>query len=222
MRVMMPTDKKGLVIWCHNGIGMEAPVAVALGKVDAFNLFDPFWFDTEYDIWYALLNCGFKLPASTGSDWFISNANRVYVYTGAPFHYADWIEALEAGRTFVTNGPALFLTVNDSNIGDTLQSHPGDELTVNVTWKSHYAIHKVELIWNGKIVQGNEFLHGSVEGQISTSILAKTDGWIAARLISTTRDSFFQPIWAHTSPIYIKVGIEPRNKKIVLPNFQNL
>ena len=105
------------------------------------------------------------------------------------------VEALEAGRTFVTNGPALFLTVNDSNIGDTLQSHPGDELTVNVTWKSHYTIHKVELIWNGKIVQGNEFLHGSVEGRISTSILAKTDGWIAARLISTARDSFFQPIW---------------------------
>ena len=27
----------GIVIWCHNGQGMEAPVAAALGKVDAFN-----------------------------------------------------------------------------------------------------------------------------------------------------------------------------------------
>ena len=32
----------GIVIWCHNGNGMEAPVATALGKLDAFNLFDPY------------------------------------------------------------------------------------------------------------------------------------------------------------------------------------
>ena len=58
------------VIWCHNGVGMEAPVAAALGKLDAFNLFDPYqWIDQEYKLWYHLLNCGFKLPASTGSDW---------------------------------------------------------------------------------------------------------------------------------------------------------
>ena len=35
-------EQGGLVIWCHNGRGMEAPVAAALGKLDAFNLFDPF------------------------------------------------------------------------------------------------------------------------------------------------------------------------------------
>jgi hypothetical protein len=41
----------GVVIWCHNGLGMEAPVAAALGKLDAFNLFDPYWMDPEYDLW---------------------------------------------------------------------------------------------------------------------------------------------------------------------------
>ena len=37
---------------------MEAPVAAALGRLDGLNLFDPFWMDPEYDIWYRLLNCG--------------------------------------------------------------------------------------------------------------------------------------------------------------------
>ena len=46
----------GLAIWCHNGTGMEAPVAAALDALDGFNLFDPYWMDPEYDIWYALLN----------------------------------------------------------------------------------------------------------------------------------------------------------------------
>ena len=31
----------GVVIWCHNGWGMEAPIAASLQRIDALNLFDP-------------------------------------------------------------------------------------------------------------------------------------------------------------------------------------
>ena len=72
----------GLAVWCHNGKGMEAPIAAALGRLDAFNLFDPYWMDPEWDVWYDLLDCGFVLPASTGSDWFVCSSNRVYVDIG--------------------------------------------------------------------------------------------------------------------------------------------
>jgi hypothetical protein len=81
----------GLVLWCHNANGMEAPVAAALGRLDGLNLFDPYWMDPEYDLWYRLLNCGFRLPASTGSDWFVCSSNRVYVELG-DFAYATWLE----------------------------------------------------------------------------------------------------------------------------------
>ena len=90
---------------------MEAPVAAALGKLDAFNLFDPYWADPEYDIWYRLLNCGVPLPASTGTDWFICSNNRVYVQTDQEFTYDNWLEGLQKGCTFIT-GPALFLKVD--------------------------------------------------------------------------------------------------------------
>ena len=111
----------GLVLWCHNGNGMEAPVAAALGKLDAFNLFDPSWKELEYDIWYHLLNCGIPLPASTGSDWFICSNNRVYVHSGEEFNYASWLEGLRAGRTFITNGPALFLAVDGQQPGGRIE-----------------------------------------------------------------------------------------------------
>src|SRR4030095_514167 len=99
----------GVVLWCHNAIGMEAPIAAALGRVDGLNLFDPFWMDPEYDLWYALLNCGIRLPASTGSDWFVCSSNRVYVRLDGSeaFSYASWLAALRAGRTLITNGPVL-------------------------------------------------------------------------------------------------------------------
>ena len=58
-----------------------------------------------------MLNAGLRLPASTGSDWYISSANRVYAHSGVDFDYESWLQALKEGRTFITNGPALHLTV---------------------------------------------------------------------------------------------------------------
>jgi hypothetical protein len=197
----------GIVIWCHNGRGMEAPVAAALGKLDAFNLFDPYWMDPEYDIWYAMLNCGFRLPASTGSDWFVCSANRVYVYTGCAFDYEDWMHALKDGRTFITNGPALFLTVDDKMPGGTVYSEPGAKVSVRAAWKSHYTIQRVEVIWNGTVVAERQFAQGSTEGQFEAEVCAPSNGWVAARLSSHVRDSFFQPIYAHTSPIFVVTGV---------------
>ncbi|HRW06090.1 MAG TPA: CehA/McbA family metallohydrolase [Caldilineaceae bacterium] len=198
----------GIVIWCHNGQGMEAPVATALGKLDAFNLFDPYWMDPEYDLWYAMLNCGFKLPASTGSDWFVCSANRVYAYTGGPFHYDDWVSALQAGRTFITNGPALTLTVNEQLPGATIQTDVGSPLTVDVRWQSHYAVQRVELIWNGQVVETLQIPQGATVGALTAEVSARSDGWLAARLSSQVRDSFYQPLFAHTSPVYITTGIQ--------------
>jgi hypothetical protein len=196
----------GLVIWCHNGNGMEAPVATALGKLDAFNLFDPYWMDPEYDLWYAMLNCGFKLPASTGSDWFICSANRVYAYTGAAFTYSDWTAALQGGRTFITNGPALFLSVNEQAPGDTVVGDVGSALAVTVSWQSHYSLERVDILWNGRVIASQPLGDGAKSGELSIAYNAPSDGWLAARLSSHVRDSFFQPVFAHTSPVYVTSG----------------
>ena len=197
----------GIVIWCHNGRGMEAPVAAALGKLDAFNLFDPTWQDPEYDIYYRMLNAGIRLPASTGSDWYISNANRVYANTGAPFEYESWVEALKRGRTFITNGPALDLSVQGEGPGAEIEANPEDALPAVATWKSHYPISRAELLFNGRVVAAESFPGGSTEGRLETDISIPSDGWAAARLSSSTRDSFFQPVFAHTSPVYVRAGV---------------
>ena len=141
------------VIWCHNGQGMEAPVAAALGKVHAMNLFDPFWTDIEYFYWYHMLNTGIKLPASTGSDWFISSANRVYCNSGGVFKYEDWINALRKGKTFITNGPSIEMSVNDYELGDTIETDVGKSLNVKVQWKSFYPLSYVQIICNGKVIK---------------------------------------------------------------------
>ncbi|MBM3956500.1 MAG: CehA/McbA family metallohydrolase [Gemmatimonadetes bacterium] len=196
----------GLVIWCHNGNGMECPVASILGKVDAMNLFDPWWQDTEYDIWYRLLNCGVKLPASTGSDWFVCSANRVYAKTRPEFDYESWMQALRDGRTFVTNGPALDIAVDGRGPGETVQARPGGSVTARVEWSSHYAVHRVDVIANGSPVHTRSFPDGSARGSFECNVPVGSDGWMAARIGSNSRDSFAQAIWAHTSPVYVDAG----------------
>ncbi|MCZ6634419.1 MAG: CehA/McbA family metallohydrolase, partial [bacterium] len=175
----------GLVIWCHNGRGMEAPVAAALGKLHAFNLFDPCWKELEYDIWYHLLNCGIPLPASTGTDWFICSNNRVYVQTDSAFTYENWLRGLQAGNTFITNGPALFLNVDGQPPGGRIRSPNGAprKISGEIAWQSNYPINRVELIHNGRAVQRHEIDEASTRrnGKWGFDVEIKTDGWIAAR-----------------------------------------
>ena len=196
----------GIVIWCHNGNGMEAPVAGALGKVDAFNVFDPTWMEPEYDIYYNMLNTGIELPLSTGSDWFVSNANRVYAYTGSTFDYEDWLKALISGKTFVTNGPAIYLEANDAVVGDIIQLESNETVNGIIKWDSNFPVNDVQLIYNGEIIVSRNFQPGLKEGTIQFDLELEFEGWIAARLHSGSRDSFNQPVFAHTSPIYLKNG----------------
>jgi len=100
----------GTTVWCHNGSGMEAPVAAALGQMDAYNVADGL--EPEYNRYYRLLNCGFRLPVSSGTDWWITDHNRVFVQVQGKFTYDTWIAGLRAGRTFVSNGPLLEFRVN--------------------------------------------------------------------------------------------------------------
>ena len=212
-------DQNGLVIWCHNGQGMEAPVAAILKKVHAINLFDPYWIDVEYTLWYHMLNCGIKLPVSTGTDWFVCSSNRVYTLSEPSFDYSKWVKQLRSGRTFITNGPALMISIEENVPGDTITTVPGKTLNVKVAWESYFQIENVEIIFNGIVVSKKHFNNGSKKSSFEVDIEVKSDGWIAARVNSSKRDSFFQPIWAHTSPIYISGTDIPSDELTISSDF---
>src|SRR5207245_10262709 len=69
----------------------ELPVDVALGKVDYIEVMGYSDHLITSQIWYRLLNCGFRLPAGAGTDAFPNFASlrgppglvRVFVKTGA-------------------------------------------------------------------------------------------------------------------------------------------
>jgi hypothetical protein len=197
----------GVNIWCHNGMGMEAPVAAILGKIDAFNLFDPFLYSPEgYQVWYDLLNSGCRLPASTGSDWFICSNNRVYVHLQKAFSYENWLKGLKLGRTFITNGPNLLFSIDEYLPGDSFNVTDGQKLAVHIEWRWHQPIELVEVLWNGKVIESKILEAEMTCDEWEMDLTAQEDGWMAVRASSSQRDSFYQPIFAHTSPIWVQTG----------------
>ena len=196
-------DQDGVALWCHNGLGMETPVAAILGRLDGVNLFDPFWMDPEYEIWYRLLDCGLQLPVSTGSDWFVCSSNRVYVDAGPDFSYERWLDGLRAGRTFITNGPLLRLEVAGHGPGHDVLAPAGPNLPVVVEWSGAQPIDRIEVVVDGEVVATDADLGGALSGVVHADVPVAGARWLAARSFGRRRTSYGHALWAHTSPIYL-------------------
>jgi hypothetical protein len=181
----------GTTVWCHNGSGMEAPVAAVLGVMDAYNLADGL--EADYQRYYRLLNCGLRIPASSGTDWWIYDHNRVFVQIEGSLDYDAWIAGLRAGRTFVSNGPLLEMDVNGKAPGATIECSGAVEVTVSAL--SRLPFDRVELIYNGEVVADQSAW--------------KRGGWMAARVAGGGRTHANYPIFAHTSPVYLRVPGTP-------------
>jgi hypothetical protein len=96
------------------------------------------------------------------------------------------------------------LSVAGEEPGATIEVEKGTRIPIHANWNSHHAVERVEIVMNGKVIARHDFPVGVTMGHLETEIVVETDGWIGARLGSGSRDSFNQPIWAHTSPVYLR------------------
>ena len=77
--------------------------------------------------YYRYLNCGYRLPLVGGTDKMTSDVPvGIYrTYTHIPeseeFNYDNWCKNVSRGRTFLSGGPIIHLSVDGHPIGDTLQ-----------------------------------------------------------------------------------------------------
>ena len=82
--------------------GFEMPVDIALGKVQLAEIYGN---GGQLDVWYDILNCGFRIPATAGPDWVIKDSPRVYVFLGdQPFNFDNWRDGLQKGTKLYYQG----------------------------------------------------------------------------------------------------------------------
>ncbi|MFT4555556.1 MAG: TolB protein, partial [Planctomycetaceae bacterium] len=195
------------------------PIDVALGNIDSLDINNSY--GGTVPLWYRLLNCGFRLTGSAGTDCFLNRVrsrlpggDRVYVKLDGPLDYSNWIENLRAGRSFVTNGPMLNLKANEQEIGSTIRLSGPGEIQIEGSGVSQFPLSKVELIQNGNVVANGELDESKTKANINTSIRFERSGWLALRATGPAHpDHPTGGQSAHTSPIYVEVVDKPADSR---------
>lgn len=207
----------------------DIPVHVALGRGDFFDVVSIASLEMESsEMYYRLLNCGFRLAATGGTDNFSDvwldpsgGTARTYVHIdGAPpLTFGGWLDGVRNEQTFGTNGPLLFLNVDHTVLGSGTMIEPGGEIilesaddtifNIRLTVTSIAPLERVEIIVNGAVAhtwEAADFVGDSTATawQLSTHIELLGSGWIAARAIGPPSkyvgDAF---PFAQTSPVYV-------------------
>jgi hypothetical protein len=217
--------KGGLVVWTK--VWHEAPdfaygeplADLILGKVDALEIdyFENSPFDVLAD-WYKLLNCGFRVPLVGGSgkdsNGIALGAVRTYarLLPDQPLTYSNWIEAVRAGRTFVTNGPILFLTVDGQDPGTTLDLSAGQPVRIRAQAQSQVPFERLELLANGTVITESVATGSPASASIETEWTPTASCWLAARCWGQQQlphRPANQCVYAHTSPIHVRCQARP-------------
>ena len=192
----------------------EAPVDLALGSIQAMDVVSNNNEDATTSFWYRLLNTGLKCAISAGSDSFtnrrhmwIPGGHRVYVHTGGPLDFGEWVDNYKKGRSFATNGPILRFTVNGELAGSQLNLRAGDRLRIEASATSFLPMETLELVMNGNVVAQARAGGDKLSASLSKEITLESGAWLAARVKGpfdrhVVNDTY---LFAHTSPVYCKV-----------------
>jgi len=177
----------------------ETPIDLAFGKIDLLEVNDI----RVVSEWYRVLNCGFRVPAATGPDFFLSDCRRVYVQTGNEFNIDFWLQNLRKGKSFLTNGPMIFLTVDGNEPGAIIKLEKYRKVSIHCCAMDgrNSSLSCLEIVFNGKIIRSTKEMEGKEILNLDFEFMVEESGWIAARCTSIN-----QEFWAHTNPVYIEMS----------------
>jgi hypothetical protein len=209
----------GTVIIPHLPAPNGEPAAlIATGRVDGVEmLMHGMYNHREY---YRYLNGGYRLPLVGGTDKMTSDVPvglyRTYVYIppDQDFMYETWCRNLAAGRTFLSGGPIISLTVDGNMIGDVVRlAGSGGTVEVEAWAESILPIHSLEIVQQGRVVAATEERGGTRRLRLKTTLTVEGHTWLAARAggpgyveAVPHHDGWSRGVMAHTSPVYVACG----------------
>jgi hypothetical protein len=211
-------EQGGTVIIPHfpfpNG---EPAVLIATGRADAVEMIA--FSDFQHREYYRYLNCGYRLPLVGGTDKMSSEVAvgqyRTYAYIPPEeeFTYENWCKAVRAGRTFLSGGALIDLSVEGAQIGDTLKLPPGGgTVEVEAVAESIFPIHTLQIVQQGQVVASVDEPKGANRLHLKTRLRVTGNTWMAARCAGANYtavphfDVWRRGVFAHTSPVYIACG----------------
>ena len=204
----------------------EFAADVALGKVDYLEIVGFNDYRSTAEVWYRLLNLGFRIPAGAGTDAMANFASlrgpvgidRVYarVPTGA-VKVEAFLEELKQGRTFATNGPLMDFSLGGEGIGGELKfGGPQAALPFRATLRSIVPVDHLELIcYGGATERGSRYILQNLTlndardaADVSGTVEMRESGWCLVRASSDRAEYpvLENYVYATSSPIYVTIG----------------
>jgi hypothetical protein len=187
----------------------EIPIVAALGGVDSIDIMPGL--ETAAELWYRLLNCGFRIPPGAGTDVFTNwrglggapGHSREYVEVGPEMSWQQWLSRYREGRVFVTNGPLLTFAVNDKPMGSEISVPAGQSYRASLRASVHAreALQSIEFLQNGRVIERKQ-LAEATSANVDKEVLVDSSSWFAVRVTGVRSR-------AHSGPVYIRVGSEP-------------
>jgi hypothetical protein len=171
------------------------------------------------EVWYKLLNLGFRLPAGAGTDATTNYAapirgqvgfDRVYVWMPDwPTTTELWKDGLLKGRTIATNGPLVDFRLGGEMIGGELEfDAPQKAVPFSAKLRSIVPVHHLEVVCNGHVLQSLKLEGGRESADVSGTIQFEQSGWCVLRAWSEKAQYPVMDGYAYatTSPVYVRIG----------------
>ena len=184
-----------------------------------------------YEAWYEILNTGFRITPTGGTDYPCSGASipgreRFYTKVEGPLTYENWLEGVRRGRTFVTNGPILEFQVDAKEMGEEVVLEQAGSVDVqgrvrfDPTWDD---IERLEVIENGLLLRSFPRTRNSSEIRFRFEHPVGQASWLAIRASgrklgeaeprrrpSGVIHGTFRPTSeAHSAPVYVSLDGAP-------------
>ncbi len=208
----------GYVINPHFPFPNGEPAAlIATGRLDALEMIQQVEF--MHNEWYRYLNCGYRLPLVGGTDKMSSDVPvgmyRTYVRIpdDEEFTYESWCRNVAKGRTVLSGGPILHLTIDGHEVGDTVELSSAGTVEVHAWAESVVPMSKLEIIQEGRVVASADSESPTRKLSIREKIKIDSNSWLAARAGGPGYyqghqyyDVWERGIFSHTSPVYVSVG----------------
>jgi TolB protein len=206
----------------------EFAADVALGKVDYLEIVGFNDYRSTAEVWYRLLDLGFRIPAGAGTDAMANFASlrgpvgidRVYARVPpGPVKVEAFLEELKKGHTFATNGPLLDFSLGGQGIGGELKfDGPPGAVPFRAHLRSIVPVDHFELVCYGGKAAADRRTPYSVQNltlkgprdaaDVSGTVELVESGWCLLRA-SSDRSEYpvlENYVYASTSPIYVTVA----------------
>lgn len=203
------------------------PVDVALGKGEFYDVASLYSDElASAEMYYKLLNCGFRLAATGGTDNFPDvwrdpppGTDRTFVKVDGPLRMSSWLAGIKAGRTFGTTGPLVLLTVNSQTPGAELRITT-DAVRVRSNVLSVAPIDRLEIVVNGMVAATAKPAGAATTIDFDQDVAMPEGGWVAARVVGPPSKSVADSYaFAQTSPVYVvrngKPFVSPADAKFL-------